>query len=247
MVVNFSWTTDIASSSSIRLIPTSTLCSFENLRTRETVSVLMYRYERAIICCFESRDLLIFSRWEHVTFILLCNFKRNTTSEQDNTVHARYIVAACEFACQGKVGFVSHERPYSVESSLQGISSDLLLSKQNIWLIVIQTQSWRSKPAASARASAGSKRRALAFYFPVSICYMFIISSFRGEWDLGLCMTLGLVKRMPLRSGEFWRTLRAKMFWNRKSPLRSCILFASPEVIHRPRSHSLLHVDIENI
>ena len=47
--------------------------------------------------------------------------------------------------------------------------------------------------------AAGSKRRVLAFCFPVLICYMFPISKYRGEWDLGLCMTSGLAKRMLLR------------------------------------------------
>jgi len=37
--------------------------------------------------------------------------------------------------------------------------------------------------------AAGSKRRALAFYFPVLICCMFSILKCKGESDLGLCMT----------------------------------------------------------
>jgi len=50
------------------------------------------------------------------------------------------------------LGFVWNERAYSVESSLQGISSNLLLWKRNELLVVIQTWSWYGKPAASARA-----------------------------------------------------------------------------------------------
>jgi len=51
--------------------------------------------------------------------------------------------------------------------------------------------------------AAESKRRALAFYFSVLICYMLPLSKCRGEGDLGLCMTSGFAKRMPLPSGEF--------------------------------------------
>jgi len=35
------------------------------------------------------------------------------------------------------------------------------------------------------------------------ICYMFLIPKCRGESDIGLCTTLGLAKRMPLRSAAF--------------------------------------------
>jgi len=67
-------------------------------------------------------------------------------------------------------------------------------------------------------------------------CYMFLISKCRGESDLGLCMTSGFAKRMPLRKADF-RFLNAfgrKI--HRKSALRSGILFANPKVMHRPGS-----------
>jgi len=64
--------------------------------------------------------------------------------------------------------------------------------------------------------AAASKRRALAFYFSVQICYMFLISKYRGESDLGLCKILGLAKRMPLRSADFRRILRPNTFENQK-------------------------------
>ena len=51
--------------------------------------------------------------------------------------------------------------------------------------------------------AAGGKRRAIAFYFPVRICYMFLMSKCRVESDLGLCMISILAKRMPLRSANF--------------------------------------------
>jgi len=48
-----------------------------------------------------------------------------------------------------------------------------------------------------------SKRRALGNYFSERICYMFLISKCRGDWDLGLCTTLGLAFGEPQRSGDF--------------------------------------------
>jgi len=60
--------------------------------------------------------------------------------------------------------------------------------------------------------AAGGKRRAIALYFPVRICYMFLKSKCTGESDLGLCMTSVLAKRMPLRSADFWRILRPNTF-----------------------------------
>ena len=93
--------------------------------------------------------------------------------------------------------------------------------------------------------AAGSKRRALTFNFPYD--YMFLILKCRGESDLGLCMSSGRVKRMPLRGADFRRILRPNSFYNRKLALRSGIFFANPDLMHRPRSDSHLHFDIRNI
>jgi len=54
----------------------------------------------------------------------------------------------------------------------------------------------------SSRA-AESKRRALGNFFFGQICYMFLISKCRGDWDLGLCTTSGLAFGEPQRSGDF--------------------------------------------
>ena len=54
----------------------------------------------------------------------------------------------------------------------------------------------------SSRA-AESKRRTLGNYFSERICYMFLISKCRGDWDLSLCTTSGLVFGEPMRSGDF--------------------------------------------
>ena len=95
--------------------------------------------------------------------------------------------------------------------------------------------------------AAGSKRRGLAFYFPIQIWYMFLISKYRGKSDLGLCMSLGRANRMLLRSADFPRNLRPNTFSNRKFALRSRILFARTEVMHTPRFDSPLHFDIRQI
>jgi len=48
--------------------------------------------------------------------------------------------------------------------------------------------------------AAASNRRALGNYFPERICYMFLISKCRGDWDLGLCTTLVLAFGVPQRN-----------------------------------------------
>jgi len=60
--------------------------------------------------------------------------------------------------------------------------------------------------------AAGGKRRALAFYFSGRIFYMFLMSKYTGESDLGLCMTSVLAKRIPLCSADFRRILRPNTF-----------------------------------
>ena len=73
------------------------------------------------------------------------------------------------------------------------------------------------------------------------------MSKCREESYLGLCMTSVIAKRKPLRSANF----RFQNVFGRKirqnSPLRSGIFFASPEVMHRPRSEYPLHFDIGDI
>jgi len=70
---------------------------------------------------------------------------------------------------------------------------------------VILTQQTCGKYSSMAAAC---KRRVLAFYFSIRICYKFPISKYRGESDLGLCITSGPPKRMLLRSADFRRILR---------------------------------------
>ena len=112
-------------------------------------------------------------------------------------------------------------------------ASNMILSRQ--------TYGQRSGMAAE------SKRRALALYFPVRICYMFLILKCRGRLDLCLCITSVLAKRMQLRSADLRQILRPNTFLNRKSALRSHILFASPGLMHKPRSNSPLHFDTRSL
>ena len=63
---------------------------------------------------------------------------------------------------------------------------------------------WQTCGQRSSRA-AESKRRALGNYCPERICYMFLMSKCRGDWDLVLCTTSGLAKREPQRSCDFWK------------------------------------------
>ena len=92
-----------------------------------------------------------------------------------------------------------------------------------------------------------SKRRALENWFCVRICYMFLISKCRGDWDLGLCTTSVLALGEPKRNGKIRFFLRRNTFFFRILPSRIRSSSASTEVVHRPRSKSPLHFDIRNI
>ena len=97
--------------------------------------------------------------------------------------------------------------------------------------------------------SAGSNRRALAFYSSSEIqsCYMFRIPKCRRESNLGLSTALGLAKRMRLCGDDFRfkNVFGRKICW--KSTLCIRILFASPGVVHRYTSDSSLFFDSQNI
>ena len=98
----------------------------------------------------------------------------------------------------------------------------------------------------SSRA-AESKRRAIGNYFFERICYVFLISKFTRDWDLGLCTILGLALEEPKRNGKIRFFLRRNTFSPQILPLRFGSSSASPEVVHRPRSKSPLHFDFRNI
>jgi len=70
-----------------------------------------------------------------------------------------------------------------------------------------------------------SKRRALENYFPVRICYEFLISKCRGDWDLGLCTFRLLSFINPLSDGKIRFFLRAKRVFFFGSRFYSAVLF----------------------
>jgi len=70
--------------------------------------------------------------------------------------------------------------------------------------------------------------------------YMFLISKCRGESDLDLCMTSGIVKSLGMRSANFWFLSVFGRKICRKLVLRTSILFASSKVMSRSRSDSPL-------
>jgi len=117
---------------------------------------------------------------------------------------------------------------------------EFVLVETNQLFVRNSKASWRGKPAAIARAGL-LEANAECYFFPVRI------SKCRG-YDLGLCMTSVLSKRMRLHSADFRWILRPNTFLNRKSALCSCILSASTEVMYTPRSDSALpwHFDIKN-
>jgi len=112
---------------------------------------------------------------------------------------------------KGGLGFV---RAYSLESSLQSISSNSSLWKRPYYssLVVVERiltrQTCGHRSTGLRKALALGDLRALASYFPVRIWYVFLILKFRGECDLSLCITSALTKRLQLRSADFRRILQ---------------------------------------
>jgi len=105
-------------------------------------------------------------------------------------------------------------RTNSLESSLQNISSNWFIETNQLFgsdSNVILTQQTCGHPSSRV---AGSKRQSLAFYFPVRIWYILLISKCRGKSEFGLCMTLVLAKRLRLRSADFQQILMVfDFFW----------------------------------
>jgi len=60
---------------------------------------------------------------------------------------------------------------------------------------------------------AESKRRALGNYFSERSCYMFLMSKYRGDRDLGLCTTSVLAFGEPQRNGKIRFFLRRNTFF----------------------------------
>ena len=134
-----------------------------------------------------------------------------------------------------------------MESILQSIASNLSLWKRTKWFVVIQTWSWRGKPAVIARArlqEANAERWNHMFPYKFGICvwYQYVEES----W-IYACMISELAKRMRLHNADFLFESVFGRRIHRKSALCSRILCESTEVMHKPRSDSPLHFDIMNI
>jgi len=135
----------------------------------------------------------------------------------------------------GGIHFTRHFIEFVVVQTKQFVGSNVRV------ILTQQTCGQRSSMAA------GRKLRVPSFYFPIRFCYVFLISRCRGESDLDLRTTWVLVNRMPLWIGESGLILRPNTFLNRNPPMRSGILSAGTQIVHRPRSNSLLNFDLGNI
>jgi len=133
------------------------------------------------------------------------------------------------------IQFTSHFIEFFVVETKRFVSSTV-----NV-IFALQTCGQRSSRAAE------SKRRALGNYFWVQICYIFLMSKCKRDWDLGICTFQVLTKRETLRNAKFWFFLRVKHVFLRKSPLCNGFLCASTKKVQRPQSQSPLHFDIRNI
>jgi len=69
--------------------------------------------------------------------------------------------------------------------------------------LVISMTGRSERSARALRDGTDVVREAIGNWFCVRICYMFLISDCRGDWDLGLCTFWVHVKREPLSKSDF--------------------------------------------
>ena len=79
--------------------------------------------------------------------------------------------------------------------------------------VILTRQTFGQRSSMAAR----NKRRPLAFYFPIRICYVFSISKRRQQSDPGLCTTSVIVKRCrcALAKSDWKIFLTAIVVWSR--------------------------------
>jgi len=119
------------------------------------------------------------------------------------------------------IQFTMHFIEFFVVETKQFVSSTV-----NV-ILRRQTCGQRSSRAADSE----SKCQALWNYFSVWICYMFLLSKYRGDWDLGLYTLWVLAKREPLYNDDFWLLPQTKSeFW--QAPSSSTILYQLPATLH---------------
>jgi len=109
----------------------------------------------------------------------------------------------------------------NLECSLKRISSKFFVveTKRLVGISVHVILMQQTCGQRSSRATE-SKRRVIENYFSERICYMFPISKYRGDRDLGLCTTSGLAFGEPQRHGKPRFFLRQNTFFFRILPLR---------------------------
>jgi len=103
--------------------------------------------------------------------------------------------------------------------------SGIQFTKRFIWFVFVETNQFISdnpnviltRQACIQRSgmAVGSKRQALASYFYIRICYMFLISKCRAKSDLGLCTTYAgrRIKFSKRKSFSILRTLSEFESW----------------------------------
>jgi len=146
-----------------------------------------------------------------------------------------------QYTHTGGVGYFSNERAFSVESSLQGISSFVLVKTKELVDSNVNVILTRQICGQRSSMSAGSKRRALANYFSIQICSMFLITKCRGESDSVLCTTSGLAKRMRLRCAD----IRLKNVFgckDRRQSARTAVFFLQVPKLCTDLDRTLLYV-----
>jgi len=96
-------------------------------------------------------------------------------------------------------------------------------------ILTRQTYGQRSSRAAK------SKRPALGNYFSEQICYMFLISKCRGDWDSDLCTFWILAKKESLRNATFRFFCRQNTFFSGSRYCAEVALFFARALPHLPQ------------
>jgi len=115
-------------------------------------------------------------------------------------------------------GSCNNRGPMRLKLSAIDVTAKAIFERWYLVLGLRKFAPWVNCPYAPTR-SAKSKRQALGNYFSEQICYMFLISKCKRDWDLGLSTFWELAKREPLRNAKFRFFLRTKHVCFRKSPL----------------------------
>ena len=112
---------------------------------------------------------------------------------------------------------------------------------------LVMSKIGRSERSARAlRDGADVVREAIGNQFCLWICDSFLISTRRGDWDLGLCTTSVLALGERMRDGKIREKNVFRRRKNRILPWWLGLIREWTEIVHRPRFKSALHFDIRN-